>query len=113
MSILHVLTPAHCRRNHFNAGEDRIAKLVPLLPQDKWERTKSLIDLYFVSVLLDAGAGNDWVYSEDGGWKGGRSEGLAVATYHMFLAGVFSSSKDDPYRVDCELLVVSNPSIGA
>lgn len=69
-----------------------------------------MIDLYVVSVLLDAGAGNKWTYSEvvDGQtvWKGGRSEALAVASYHMFLGGVFSSIPGDPLRVDGELLVV-------
>jgi hypothetical protein len=66
-----------------------------------------LIDLYIVSVLLDAGAGPDWSYTEtdENGkelWKGGRSEGLAVASYHMFAAGVFSSDKQSPLQVDGE-----------
>jgi hypothetical protein len=33
-------------------------------------------------------------------WKGGRSEGLAVASLDMFKAGVFSTSKG--YTVDGE-----------
>jgi hypothetical protein len=74
-----------------------------------------LIDLYIVSVLLDAGAGNKWTYEElqvpigpdahgesgKTGWKGGRSEGLAVASFWMFVAGVFSKhGASDPFRVD-------------
>jgi hypothetical protein len=66
-----------------------------------------LIDLYLVSVLLDAGAGPTWAYAEnakDGkeGWVGGRSEGLAVASYHMFVEGVFSSDEQNKLQVDCE-----------
>jgi hypothetical protein len=47
--------------------------------------------LFLVSVLLDAGAGNAWAYTENGGEKFGRSEGLAIASLDMFLAGFFSS----------------------
>jgi hypothetical protein len=64
------------------------------------------VDLYIVSVLLDAGAGNTWSYTEtEGGsvvWKGGRSEALAVASYHMFIEGVFSATPGEKMRVDGE-----------
>ena len=60
-----------------------------------------------MSVLLDAGAGNVWSYEEvETGWKGGRSEGLAVASYAMFVKGYFSSDPNMPYQVDGELSVV-------
>jgi len=102
---------AHCRRNHFGTPSfDRIQTLLedPRFPKDPLERAATLIDLYIVSVLLDAGAGPDWVYTEKGeegqeGWKGGRSEGLAVASWHIFVDGVFSSSKASPLQVDGEL----------
>jgi hypothetical protein len=56
-----------------------------------------------VSVLLDAGAGPDWKYVEPAtGEVFSRSEGLAVASFHAFVAGLFSSDKDHPYRVDSE-----------
>ncbi|QRW25642.1 Uracil catabolism protein 4 [Rhizoctonia solani] len=71
--------PPHSRWRHFDAGHERIA---PLLAQ--WskeltplETTKRLIDLFLVSVLLDAGAGN---------------------ALDMFLAGFFSS--DGGLKVD-------------
>jgi hypothetical protein len=68
------------------------------------ERAATLLDLYLVSVLLDAGAGNVWSYTEteEGKevWKGGRSEGLAVASYQMFIEGVFSSDKGNKLKVD-------------
>lgn len=51
-------------------------------------------------MLLDAGAGDLWVYDE-GEWKGGRSEGLAVATFSMFQDGALSS-KGQAYVIDGE-----------
>ena len=62
-------------------------------------------------MLLDAGAGPDWAYTEKGedgkeGWKGGRSEGLAVASWHIFIDGVFSSDKSLPLQVDGELSIL-------
>lgn len=55
---------------------------------DDLERARRVIDVIFVSVLLDAGAGDDWKYSEQD-LKVGRSEGLAVASFHAFKAGIF------------------------
>lgn len=44
-----------------------------------------MIDLFLVSVLLDAGAGTEWGYtSKDNGKVYRRSEGLAVASLDMF-----------------------------
>lgn len=103
------LLVAHGRKNHFiTPGRDRIEMLFsnPAFPKDPLQRASRLIDLYIVSVLLDAGAGPDWSYTEkEGGevvWQGGRSEGLAVASWHMFLNGVFSSDKASPLQVDGE-----------
>ncbi len=97
---------AHGRRNHFitaSPAVDRIKLLLasPGFPTAPHQITKALLDLYVVSVLLDAGAGNVWSYTEETGWKGGRSEGLAVASYRMFCKGYFSSNVDYPYQVDC------------
>lgn len=54
------------------------------------------------SVLLDAGAGDVWKYRESGtGFEAGRSEGLGVASFHMFQAGAFSSdAQRSPHRAD-------------
>jgi len=65
------------------------------------ERTRRLLDLFLVSVLLDAGAGNVWKYTTKQGKKYGRSEGLAIASLDMFEQGLFSSNPSDPHRVDC------------
>ncbi|HET9931652.1 MAG TPA: DUF1688 family protein, partial [Polyangiaceae bacterium] len=44
------------------------------------------------SVLLDAGAGAAWRFVERNGSEFSRSEGLAVASYHLFMSGALSSS---------------------
>jgi hypothetical protein len=44
-----------------------------------------LIDLFLVSVLLDAGAGTQWSFkSAENGKVYRRSEGIAVASLEMF-----------------------------
>lgn len=98
---LHV--PLHSRWRHFQAGGvDRKAELDRLLaPLPEAQRNHAMVDLTFVSVLLDAGAGPDWKYVESAtGQTYTRSEGLAVASFHAFTAGLFSSDKDHPYQVD-------------
>lgn len=60
-----------------------------------------MIDLFVVSVLLDAGAGNEWSYrSKESGKVFSRSEGLAVASLEMFKSGLFSSDPTEPCQVD-------------
>lgn len=44
-----------------------------------------MIDLYLISVLLDAGAGTEWSYkSQENGRVYRRSEGIAVASLELF-----------------------------
>lgn len=70
---------------------------------DSHERTRRIIDLFLVSVLLDAGAGTKWQYkSKESGKVFRRSEGLAVASLEMFKMGMFSSIEDQPCQVDSE-----------
>jgi len=70
-------------------------------PPDIKEQARRLFDLVVVSVLLDAGAGNAWEYTEPvTGLTFSRSEGLGVASTHMFASGLFSSDPDQPYQVD-------------
>jgi hypothetical protein len=60
-----------------------------------------LIDLFIVSVLLDAGAGDTWQFEEPGsGHIYTRSEGIAVASLYMFTAGDFSTTQDEKHMVD-------------
>ena len=62
-----------------------------------------------VSVLLDAGAGAAWSYTEPGtGAVLRRSEGLAVASLHAFRAGLFSGDPArHPLRADADGLARS------
>lgn len=100
--------PPHGRWQHFLVGNvDRIKNLLPYAEQNvpDIETARQLVDLFTVSVLLDAGAGNDWKYSEQStGVVAGRSEGLAVASYNMFINGAFSSSTQNQYQVDANRL---------
>lgn len=99
----HLKIPYHSRWRHFEAGGiDRKATLDALLAgATAPQRARAYIDLAVVSVLLDAGAGAQWHYTEPAsGQVLSRSEGLGVASFHAFMAGLFSSSKDHPLRVD-------------
>jgi len=70
---------------------------------DQSERCRRLLDLFLVSVLLDAGAGTSWSYkSVENGKVYKRSEGLAIASLEMFKSGAFSSDKSQPHQVDSE-----------
>jgi hypothetical protein len=97
----------HGRWRHLDAGMDRVQPLIekwashPTNAPDTKEEARRLVDLVVVSVLLDAGAGNIWKYTEEqSGQTFTRSEGLAVASVHMFQSGLFSSDSKQPYRVD-------------
>jgi hypothetical protein len=98
--------PPHGRWQHFNVGgRDRIADMLACWPAeiDPSERCRRLLDLFMVSVLLDAGAGTSWTYkSRDSGRVFRRSEGLAVASLEMFKDGLFSSNTSQPHQVDGE-----------
>ena len=94
--------PLHSRWRHFEAGGvDRKQLLEQQLQDDPGVRARAMIDLAVVSVLLDAGAGADWKYIESSsGPTFSRSEGLAVASFHAFSAGLFSSDKERPLQVE-------------
>jgi hypothetical protein len=102
--------PYHSRWRHFAAGGvdrwDALAREIA----DPAERARVAGDLAVVSVLLDAGAGGAWKYAEPGtGQTVARSEGLAVASLHMFRAGLFSSDPRRPLRADAEGLQALTP----
>ncbi len=96
--------PYHSRWRHFEAGGiNRLGELNQLLGEDisAAARARAQIDLALVSVLLDAGAGPDWGYVESAsGTRFSRSEGLAVASFHAFTAGMFSSDPEHPLQAD-------------
>lgn len=100
--------PFHSRWRHFDAGGvDRWAALAETLDAGITvaERARIRFDLAVISVLLDAGAGDRWRYSEpDTGQRYSRSEGLAVASFQAFRRGLFSSQEDMPLRADAHAL---------
>ncbi len=100
--------PFHARWRHFAVGGfERWGTLMQGVPwADEAAMARSAFDLAIFSVLLDAGAGPDWRYEEGRtGETYARSEGLAVASFDMFIGGAFSSDPADPYRVDAGALM--------
>ncbi|MDJ0694969.1 URC4/urg3 family protein [Mastigocoleus sp. MO_188.B34] len=102
---LHI--PFHSRWRHFEAGgierlKDFDRALAHLEPTEK---AVAKLDLAILSILLDAGAGSSWVYYEEStesSFK--RSEGLAIASLHMFSQGSFSSDRHQIYCADARKL---------
>ncbi|KAG6809716.1 hypothetical protein H0H92_015037 [Tricholoma furcatifolium] len=91
----------HGRWRHLDAGVERVLPIIAKWETDSTEVIKRCIDLVVVSVLLDAGAGNVWKYHEkSSGLDFARSEGLGVASFHMFCRGFFSGDPSEPFRVD-------------
>lgn len=103
---LHV--PFHARWRHFvHAGADRWAALAA---KTDWrspaDRARAAFDLAIASVLLDAGAGPTWRYRDPAtGGAVGRSEGLALASFDMFVSGAFSANPSDQMRADADRLM--------
>lgn len=99
--------PFHARWRHFAVGGiDRWAAIAGGASwSDAGAMGRAAFDLTIVSVLLDAGAGPAWRYEEGRtGETYARSEGLAVASFDMFVSGAFSNRPEDPFRVDAQAL---------
>ncbi|MDH3472355.1 MAG: URC4/urg3 family protein, partial [Rhodospirillales bacterium] len=89
-----LVIPYHSRWRHFAVGgRDRWAQLAAGLgAPDPREIARIRFDLAVTSVLLDAGAGAGWRFTEPGtGEHYRRSEGLGVASFHLFRSGGFSA----------------------
>ncbi len=96
--------PFHSRWGHFRAGgRDRLASLRAQLEGcEPIERVRALWDLVIPSVLLDAGAGDRWKFTEADGSTVARSEGLGVASLALFQTGALSSDPAHPLRADAD-----------
>ena len=94
--------PFHARWRHFGVGgvprERELDSELAFEDASEWARAK--IDLAVVSVLLDAGAGPEWSFHE-GGQTFARSEGLAVASFRMFMACAFAPDKTS-FRINAD-----------
>lgn len=81
--------PYHSRWRHFVVGDTdlwRHYRRDRLSAADPQTLARSAIDLVFISVLVDAGAGGDWHYIEPvTGARLSRSEGLAAASIDLFF----------------------------
>lgn len=100
--------PFHSRWGHFQVGNiDRLTPLNQALSHlSPTEKARSKIDLAIVSVLLDAGAGDQWKFHESSSQQHlSRSEGLAIASLNMFLNGDFSSNSSNNFQVDAQALI--------
>lgn len=96
--------PYHSRWRHFSVGGVDRAALVAA-GADAAEQARARIDLAFVSVLLDAGAGARWSYREaETGRVWARSEGLAVASLRAMQDGLFAGDPAVPWRADAAAL---------
>ena len=95
--------PFHSRWRHFDVGgTPRLSVLENVLARSAdTDRAKAKLDLAVVSVLLDAGAGGQWTYTDPAsGTTLTRSEGLAVASLVMFGNGFFSSDPNNRMQID-------------
>lgn len=97
--------PYHSRWPHFSVGGiDRVSWLNQQIlcgKPDALARARAHYDLVVPSILLDAGAGMTWSYTDSlSGKKFSKSEGLAVASFDMFASGLFSSDPKCPYQTD-------------
>ena len=104
--------PFHSRWRHFQVGGiDRWHALTQSFEGASREHiARARIDLAVTSVLLDAGAGDDWCYVEPAsGMTYVRSEGLAIASFDMFADGAFSAHPDNPLRADAAALTALAP----
>lgn len=97
--------PFHARWRHFVfGGRDLWANIASEASwRDRDARARAEFDLAITSVLLDAGAGPAWRYTDAAsGIVAARSEGLALASLRFFEWGGFSAEPSDPLRADAE-----------
>ncbi len=97
--------PFHSRWGHFKVGGvDRLTPFYEKIKSlDPMEQGRIKIDLVLTSVLLDAGSGPSWSFLEkETKQTYSRSEGLAIASWHMFLNGDFSSDMKTPFMADAD-----------
>lgn len=100
--------PSHSRWRHFVVnGTDLWAHYCKerLADADRVIRARTAIDLVFVSVLLDAGAGPTWNFIDPvTGTKLNRSEGLAAASIDLFFNQLAKYQRNKGWYVDAEAL---------
>jgi hypothetical protein len=90
--------PYHGRYRHFDAGGvPRLAQFSEKIGNfSADEQLAARFELVITSVLLDAGAGPTWRFHGADGGVYSRSEGLAVASYELFVSGQLGGSARAP-----------------
>jgi hypothetical protein len=90
--------PYHGRYRHFDVGGvPRLAQFDAKIAHfSRQEQLAARFELVVTSVLLDAGAGPAWKYRAADGSVYCRSEGLAVASYELFVSGALGGGKAAP-----------------
>jgi Protein of unknown function (DUF1688) len=90
--------PYHGRYRHFDVGGvPRLAQFAEKIggfPAE--EQLATRFELVITSVLLDAGAGPNWQFRGADGGAYSRSEGLAVASYELFMSGLLGGGPRAP-----------------
>lgn len=70
------------------------------------EMLASAADLAAISIYMKTRRPDDWVFQDPmTGTEASGTEASALAAFHMFASGAFSSDMGDPYRVDAETLI--------
>ncbi len=91
-------------------GHDRLGPIREQLAGDPDERARVLSEIAIISILLGAGAGPSWRYRErTTGIVLGRTEGLALASFHAYVDGLFSNDPRQPLRADADALDALDP----
>ncbi|HEY3253128.1 MAG TPA: URC4/urg3 family protein [Polyangiaceae bacterium] len=106
--------PYHGRYRHFDVGGvPRLAAFDAKIAHfSAEEQLAARFELVITSVLLDAGAGPTWRYRAADGALYTRSEGLAVASYELFLAGTLGGSPAAPRADAIGLTGLSERALG-
>ncbi len=104
--------PFHSRWGHFRPEVDRSKWLQEKIKHlDPIEQARIKWDLVIPSVLLDAGAGASWKFHENETKKDyTRSEGLGIASFHLFMSGALSSDGKS-LRSDANGLQTVSPAL--
>jgi len=100
--------PYHSRWRHFVVNDVDLWKVYSdkhLSGQSPAATARTAIDLVFVSVLLDAGAGNQWQYTDSiSGQVLSRSEGLAAASLNLFFSDLGNLNSSGEYGISADTL---------
>ena len=107
--------PFHSRWRHFEIRGIDLWKHYTeekLRDLDDETQTRTAIDLVFLSVLLDAGAGSQWRFTDPvSHTKLSRSEGLAADTIDLFFNHLGQDVGSDGIVVDAEAISSINDEV--